>query len=188
MIDNYFKRYVIIPLICYCLFIHHHTVSAHEGHDHSHEAIITIGKKTFVHLQSVLSAYLDVYHQLVVKKEMDGISDLAQKLSDAAWQGIRTEPVGPGRHMMQHIQEGAEWLSKANNTDEAQGAFLSITHALIPFFKTWPNQLQRNELKMYRCEGGHSWLQQKNTSPVCPCASNGSPVCLDVEEVNVRSQ
>jgi len=43
-------------------------VSAHEGH--SHEAVITIGKKTVVHLQTILSTYQDVHTHLVRKTWM----------------------------------------------------------------------------------------------------------------------
>ena len=85
-------------------------ILAHEGH--SHEAVITIGKKTVVHFQSILSTYQEVYNHLV-KKDLNGITDLAQKLSDAARQAAQTEPDGAGRHMMQHVLEGAESLKKA---------------------------------------------------------------------------
>ena len=77
-----------------------HPIFAHEGH--SHEAVITIGKKTVVSFQSILSTYQEVYNHLV-KKDLNGIIDLARKLSDAARQATQTEPGGAGRQMMQHI-------------------------------------------------------------------------------------
>jgi len=155
--------------------------SAHEGH--SHEAVITIGKKTVVHLQSILSTYQEVYHHLV-KKDLNGIADLAQKFSDAARQAAQTEPDGAGRHMMQHVLAGAESLKRAKSTKESQEAFASISDALLPFFKSWPNQLKRNELKMCQCKNdGHCWLQPQKLSPVCPYTSSGTFVCSDIEEV-----
>ena len=60
---------------------------------HEHKAVITIGKKTVVHLQSIMSAYQEVYHHLV-RKDVDGIADLAHKLSDAARQAAQTETDG----------------------------------------------------------------------------------------------
>lgn len=68
--NSYFKKCMII-LLFYCCFVYDHTVSAHEGH--SHEAVITIGKKTVVHLQTILSTYQEVYTHLV-KKDLHGIS------------------------------------------------------------------------------------------------------------------
>src|SRR3989339_1982197 len=155
--------------------------SAHEGH--SHETVITIGKKTVVHLQSILSTYQEVYHHLV-KKDLNGIADLAQKLSDAARQAAQTEPDGAGRHMMQHVLAGAEELKKAKSVQDAQKAFASTSDALLPFFKSWPNQLKRNELKMCQCKNdGHCWLQPQKLSPVCPYTSSGTFVCSEIEEI-----
>ena len=62
---NYLKKGIMSLLVLYCCYTQN--VSADEGHDHSHEEIITIGKKTFVHLQSILSTYQEVYHHLVRK-------------------------------------------------------------------------------------------------------------------------
>ena len=130
------KKCVLFLLIIYTCSPY--TVSAHEGHSHEHEAIITIGKKTVVHLQKILSTYQEVYHHLV-KKDLNGIADLAQKLSDAARQAAQTEPEGAGRHMMQHVLAGAEVLKKAKSVQDAQKAFASMSDALLPFFKSWPN-------------------------------------------------
>src|SRR3989337_1343005 len=132
--NTYLKKCVVFLLIIYSCSPY--TVSAHEGH--SHEAVITIGKKTVVHLQSILSTYQEVYHHLV-KKDLNGIADLAKKLSEAAQQALQTEPKGPGNHMMQHVLEGAENLLKAKNIQEAQTAFASMSDVLLPFFKSWPN-------------------------------------------------
>ena len=174
------EKCVVFLLIIYSYFPY--SVSAHEGHDHSHEEIITIRKKPIVHLQSILSAYRGVYSNLV-KKDLNGIADLAKKLSEAAQQALQTEPKGPANHMMQHVLEGAENLQKAKNIQEAQQSFASISNALCPFFKSWPNQLKRNELKLYRCKKDvHSWLQPQKLSPVCPYASSGTFVCSEIEE------
>ena len=176
--NSYLKRGIMLLLFSCCSM---QNISAHEGH--SHEAVITIGKKTVVHLQSILSTYQEVYHHLV-KKDLNGIADLAQKLSDAARQAAQTEPDGAGRHMMQHVLAGAEELKKAKSVQDAQKAFASISDTLLPFFKSWPNQLKRNELKMCQCKNeGHSWLQPQKLSPVCPYASSGTFVCSEIEEV-----
>jgi hypothetical protein len=156
-------------------------VSAHEGH--SHEAVITIGKKTVVHLQSILSNYLEVYCHLV-KKDLNGITDLAQKLPDAARQAAQTETDGAGRHMMQHVLAGAESLKRARSTKESQEVFASISDVLLPFFNSWPNQLKRNELKMCQCKNdGHCWLQSLNCSSACPYSADQAKICSDIEEV-----
>lgn len=176
---NYFTKCIVILLIFHARSLP--VVSAHEGH--SHEAIITIGKKTFAHLQKILPAYQEVYAH-IVKKDMDGIAGLASKLSDAARQAAQTEPEGAGRHMMEHVQAGAENLKKAKNIEEAQGALLAISNSLIPFFKAWPNQLKRNELKLCYCrKDGHSWLQPLNCSVACPYNSDATSNCTDIEEI-----
>lgn len=177
---SHFKKCVTTLLFC-CWFVYGHPVSAHEGH--SHEAVITIGKKTVAHLQSILSMYQEVYQQLL-KKDLNGISSLAQKLSDAAGQAIQTEANGAGRHMMEHVLAGAEDLKKAKSVQEAQKAFASISEALLPFFKSWPNQLKRNELKMCQCKhDGHCWLQPLNCASACPHSADQGKVCTDIEEV-----
>ena len=181
--NSYLKRGIMLLLFSCCSM---QNISAHEGH--SHEAVITIGKKTVVHLQSILSTYQEVYHHLV-KKDLNGITDLAQKLSDAARQAAQTEPDGAGRHMMQHILEGAESLKRAKSPKESQEAFASISDALLPFFKAWPNQLKRNELKMCQCKNdGHCWLQPKNCLKICPYSPTELKTCPDIEEVKMNNK
>ena len=177
--NNYLKKGVTLLVFFYCC--HTHAASAHEGH--SHEAVITIGKKTVVHLQSILSTYQEVYNHLV-KKDLNGIAGLARKLSDAARQAAQTEPDGAGRHMMEHVLEGAEDMEKAKSVQEAQKAFASTSDALLPFFKSWPNQLKRNELKICQCKNdGHCWLQPQNCSSVCPYSADQAKICSDIEEI-----
>ncbi len=155
-----------------------HNIFANEDHQ---DSIASIEQTTFANLQSILSAYQGVYGHLV-KKETDGIADLAQKMMDTAAQGMQTEPDGAGRRMMQHVFQGAEELKNADCLHETQCAFTSISNALFIFFKSWPNQLKRNELKLYWCKkDGHYWLQPQNLSPVCPYAATGA--CSDIEEV-----
>ncbi|MEK7296656.1 MAG: hypothetical protein AAB069_02030 [Planctomycetota bacterium] len=176
--NRYKKRMIILLLFFTCSL---HTASAHEGH--SHEAVITLGKKTVVHLQSILSTYQEVYHHLV-KKDLDGITDLAQKLSDAAWQAAQTESDDTGRHMMQHVLAGAEALKKTKSVQDAQKAFASMSDALLPFFKSWPNQLKQNKLKLCQCKNdGHCWMQPQNCASVCPYSADQTKMCSDIEEV-----
>ena len=176
--NSYLKRGIMLLLFSCCSM---QNIPAHEGH--SHEAVITIGKKTIVHLQSILSTYQEVYTHLV-KKDLNNITDLARKLSDAAQQAAQTEPDGAGRHMMQHVHAGAEDLKKAKSVQDAQKAFASISDALSPFFKAWPNQLKRNELKMCQCKNdGHCWLQPQNCSSACPYSADQAKMCSDIEEV-----
>jgi len=176
--NSYLKRGIMLLLFSCCSM---QNIPAHEGH--SHEAVITIGKKTLVHLQSILSTYQEVYNHLV-KKDLNGIADLAQKLSDAARQAAQTEPDGAGRHMMQHVLAGAEDMKKAKSVQEAQKAFASTSDALLPFFKSWPNQLKRNELKMCRCKNnGHCWLQPQNCTSACPYSADQAKMCSDIEEI-----
>src|SRR4030065_2139255 len=96
--NNRYKKCMIFLVLFYACSLH--IASAHEGH--SHEAVITIGKKTIVHLQSILSTYQEVYTHLV-KKDLNGIAGLDKKLSEAARQAAQTEPDGAGRHMVQHV-------------------------------------------------------------------------------------
>jgi uncharacterized membrane-anchored protein YhcB (DUF1043 family) len=173
------KKCMVFLLIFHACYIP--IASAHEGH--SHEAVITIGKKTVVHLQSILSTYQEVYNHLV-KKDLNGIADLAQKLSDAARQAAQTETDGAGRHMMQHVLAGAEDMKKAKSVQEAQKAFASTSDALLPFFKSWPNHLKRNELKMCQCKNdGHCWLQPQNCTSACPYSADQAKMCSDIEEI-----
>lgn len=181
--NSYFKKYMTTLLFFYCFFMYDHTISAHEGHDHSHEAVITIGKKTVVHLQSIIATYQEVYHHLV-KKDLHGITDLAQKLADAARQAMRTESKGAGHHMMQHVFAGAEDLEKAQSIQDAQKAFASTSNALLPFFKSWPNQLKRNGLKICQCKhDGQRWLQPQNCSSACPYSADQAKMCSGIEEI-----
>ncbi|HHT9113832.1 MAG: hypothetical protein HZA47_12595 [Planctomycetes bacterium] len=119
---------------------------------------------------------------------MNGIADLAQKLSDAAQQAAQTEPDGAGRHMMQHVLAGADDLKKAKSVQEAQKAFASMSDALLPFFKSWPNQLKRNELKLCRCKNGHCWLQPENCLKICPYSPTELKTCSDIEEVKMNNK
>ena len=145
--------------------------------------ITSVDQATLVHLQSVLSAHKNVYSQLV-KKDLKEIPDIAQKMTDAALHGTITEPEGTGRRMMQHILQGAEELKNADCLHETQTAYTSITNALLKYFKSSPDQLKRNELKLYWCKkDGYYWLQPQNLSPICPYASNESSVCTEIEEV-----
>jgi hypothetical protein len=84
---------------------------------------------------------------------------------------------------MQHILlQWAEELKNAKGLPEAQYAFELISDVFCPFFKAWPNQLKRNEMKLYRCKKDvYCWLQQQNLSPSCPYAITRT--CLDMEEV-----
>ncbi len=71
------------------------------------------------------------------KKELNRVTDLAQKVLDAAQQGIRT------------VSDMSDDIS--------------------PFFKSWPDQLKHNELKLYRCiKHEHYWLQPQNLPTICP--------------------
>ncbi len=177
--NNRYKKCMIVLLLFFTCSLH--TASAHEGH--SHEAVITIGKKTVVHLQSILLTYQEAYHHLV-RKDLEGITDLARKLSDAARHAAQAEPDGAGRHMMQHVLSGAEAMKKKKSVQDAQKAFASISEALLPFFKSWPNQLKQNELKLCRCKGdGHCWLQPRNDTSVCPYSADQTNRCSDIEEV-----
>ncbi|MBE7446222.1 MAG: hypothetical protein HS132_13585 [Planctomycetia bacterium] len=157
------------------------SATAHEGHDHNNETIITIAKRTYIHFQSVLMGYQYIYSYMVKGGENE-IPSLAQNIIDAATLGIQTEPDGPGQHMMQHILEGAESLKKATNVIERQEAFASIGNALFPFFQLWPNQLMRSRLKICRCKSGHQWFQPANCPTTCPYSLNKSSNCLIIVE------
>lgn len=176
---NYFRNAGLSFL--FLLFSFPVGVSAHEGHDHDHDTVITIGKKTYIHFQSVLLGYQYIYSYMV-KGGANEISGLAQNIIDAANQGIQTEPDGPGQHMMEHILEGAVSLKNAKTMHERQEAFASITDALFPFFKSWPNQLMRSRMKICRCKSGHQWLQPENCPTACPYSVNKSSNCLTIEE------
>ena len=180
MLKNHYLRNVVFFLL-FLPFNFPVSVSAHEGHDHNNETIITIAKRTYIHFQSVLMGYQYIYSYMV-KGGANEISSLAQDVIDSATLGIQTEPDGPGQHMMRHILEGAESLKNAKNVSERQEAFASISDALFPFFKLWPNQLMRSRLKICRCKSGHQWLQTDNCPTACPYSLNKSSNCLTIEE------
>ena len=120
----------------------------------------------------------------MVRKDVNGITVLTQKLSDAARQAAQTVPDGAGRQIMEHVLAGADGLRKAKNLQEAQMAFESTSDALSPFFIAWPNQLKRNELKMCRCKNdGHCWLQPQNCSPACRYSPDDGKMYSAIEEV-----
>ena len=156
---------------------------AHEGHDHSHETTpVTIERSTYKHFQSILSIYQETYLNLI-KGQLSSIPVLAQILLDTADKGIHSESKGPGRHLMQHIHQGAQRLRLAQGLQETQEGFASISEAVIPFFKSWPNQLKSNKLKIYQCrEHDKYWLQSQGTLPACPYASDKFSNCSDIRE------
>ncbi|MDR4509700.1 MAG: hypothetical protein MRJ65_15960 [Candidatus Brocadiaceae bacterium] len=158
-------------------------IYAHEGHDHWTYAPVCIKKSTFVHLQSVLKAYEEVYH-LLASKESDGIEASAKKIMEAAQEGIQTERKGDGCYMMEHVFLGARELQRAETIQDAREAFASITSELMPFFISWPNQLKLNAVKLYRCkDDGYSWLQPEDSVLVCPYTSDELTSCKHIEEV-----
>ncbi|GJQ23123.1 hypothetical protein BIY37_12610 [Candidatus Brocadia sapporoensis] len=171
----------VVLFLLFLIFNFSVSVSAHEGHDQNDETVITIGKKSYIHFQAVLMGYQYIYSYMV-KGGASEISSLAQNVIDAANLGIQSEPEGPGQHMMQHILEGSEALKNAKDVNGRREAFASISNALFPFFKQWPNQLMRSRLKMCRCKSGHEWLQPDNCSTVCPYSQKKSSSCLMIEE------
>jgi hypothetical protein len=181
--SKYLRKFIILLLFFH--FCNLRDVFAHAGHDHSHDTTpVTIERSTYAHFKLILEVYHEIYGNLI-KEELNSISVLARRLLDAASKGAQTEqPEGSGRHMMEHIIQGAESLRKAEGIREAKSAFASISNAIIPFFRSWPNQLNRNEIKLYRCkEHGHYWLQPQDISPVCPYTLDKSLNCSDIEEV-----
>jgi len=180
--SKYLRRFIILLLLFH--FCNLRDVFAHAGQDHSHDtAQITVERSTYTHFKSILASYREIYGNLINGK-LNDISVLAQRLLDAASKGVQTEPEGSGRHMMEHIIQGAESLKKAEGLRKAQKAFASISDDIIPFFKSWPNQLNRNEIKLYQCkEHGHYWLQPQDISPACPYTLDRSLNCSDIEEV-----
>lgn len=177
--SNSLKKCVLSFIVLHCCSLQ--MTYAHEGHGHSHESVITIGKKTYIHLQSVLLAYQYIYGY-VVKGETEGIAGPAQNIINAAAQGIETEPEGAGQHMMEHILEAAQNLKEAASVQQLQKAFTALDDALFPFFNSWPNQLIRNRLKICQCKNGHRWIQPGNTVTTCPYSQNKSSDCLIIVE------
>ncbi|MDR4498021.1 MAG: hypothetical protein MRK02_08915 [Candidatus Scalindua sp.] len=160
-----------------------HSTVAHEGHDHSHDtAPVTIERATYKHFQSILSIYQETYLTLI-KGESDSIPVLAQILLDTAGKSIETESKESGRHMMQHIYQGALRLRQAEDFQEIQEAFATISEAVLPFFNSWPNQLKSNKIKLYECrEHEKYWLQPQDILPACPYASDKMYNCSDIRE------
>lgn len=180
--SKYLRKFIILLLFFHSCNLR--DVFAHAGHDHSHDTTpVTIERSTYAHFKLILEVYHEIYGNLI-KEELNSISVLAQRLLDAASKGVQTEHEGSGRHMMERIIQGAENLKKAEGLRKAQKAFASISDAIIPFFKSWPNQLNRNEIKLYQCkEHGHYWLQPQDISPACPYTLDKSLNCSDIEEV-----
>jgi hypothetical protein len=177
----------LMQIVMLLLFFHFYNLRdsfAHEGHDHSHDTVpVTIERSTYTHFKSVLSVYREIYGNLI-KGELNNISVLAQRLLDTASKGVKTEHEGSGRHMMEHIIQGAESLKLAEDLREVQESFASISEDIFPFFRSWPNQLKSNKIKLYQCkEHGHYWLQPQDSSPVCPYASTKITRCQNIEEV-----
>lgn len=156
---------------------------AHEGHDYSHDTVaVTIERSTYIYFKSILSTYHEVYGNLM-KKDVSHLPVLALILLDTADKGILTESKGSGYHMMQHILEGAQKLRRAEGLQEAQEAFAAISDAVLPFFRSWPNQLNINRLKIYECkEHGLYWLQSHDHFPACPYAFNKIVKCSNIVE------
>lgn len=83
--------------------------------------------------------------------------------------------MGTDRHKMEHVLAGAADRKKA---------FALMNNALLLFFKAWPNQLKRNEIKLCYCKKDkHNWLQPLNCSVACPYNSDTSSDCTDIEEI-----
>lgn len=179
--SKYLRKFIILLLFFH--FCNLRDVFAHAGQDHSHDTTpVTIERSTYAHFKLILEVYHEIYGNLI-KEELNSISVLARRLLDAASKGVQTESEGSGRHMMEHIIQGAESLRKAEGIREAKNAFASISDDIIPFFKSWPNQLNRNEIKLYQCkEHGHYWLQPQNLSPVCPYAYDETTRCSNIIE------
>ncbi len=157
---------------------------AHEGHDHFQDTSpVTIERSTYTHFQSILSIYQKTYLS-IIKGKLHIVPVLANILLDTAEKGIQTESKESGRHLMQHIQQGAQRLRQAEKLPEMQEALASISEAFLPFFQSWPNQLKRNEVKFYQCkEHDRYWLQHQDLLPVCPYSSDKLYNCSDISEV-----
>lgn len=181
LISKNLMQIVILSLLIY--FCDPYSTVAHEGHDHSHDTKpVTIERSTYTHFKTILSIYHEVYDNLI-KGQLDSITVLAQVLLNTAGKGIETESRESGRYMMQHIHQGAQRLGQAEGLQEAQEAFASISDAVLPFFKSWPNQLKINKIKLYQCkEYENYWLQPQKLSPVCPYASTKPSNCTYDEE------
>ncbi len=184
MLKNKFigKLVLLFLLLSNCFKLHNSF--AHEGHDHFQDTDpVTIERSTYTHFKSTLSIYQETYFCLI-KGKLHIVPVLAQSLLDTAGKGIQTESKESGRHLMQHIHQGAQRLRQAEKLQETQEAFASISEAFVHFFKSWPNQLKRNEVKLYQCkEHVHYWLQPQDLLPVCPYSSDKLSNCSVVSEV-----
>ncbi|MDR4505025.1 MAG: hypothetical protein MRK01_09580 [Candidatus Scalindua sp.] len=183
--SKYLRSFIILLLFLH--FCNPRNVFAHTGHDHSHDTTqITIERSTYTHFKSVLAVYLEIYGSLI-NGGLHDISVLAQKLLDAAGRGVQTEPEGPGWHMMKHILQGAENLKQAKDMQGMREAYISVNDAIIPFFKSWPNQLKYNKIKLYQCkEHGRCWLQPQDIPPTCPYNAAKISTCSDIEEMVIK--
>lgn len=146
-----------------------------------HDTVVTLGKKTYIHFQSALLAYQYIYGY-VAKDGGDGIRDVTQNLIDAAKQGIQTESEPAGQNMLRRLVEAGEKLKKAKNIRDQREAFSAISDVFISYFGSWPNQLIRNRLKVYRCKSGHQWIQPENCQTACPYSARNSSDCLNIIE------
>jgi len=165
--SKYLRRFIILLLFFH--FCNVRDVYAHAGHEHSHDTTqVTIERSTYAHFKSVLAVYREIYGNLI-KGELNDISVLAQRLLDDANKGVQTESEGPGRRMMKYALQGAESLKQAKDMKGMREAYISINDAIIPFFKSWPNQLKHNKIKLYQCkEHERCWLQPQDIPPTCP--------------------
>ncbi|GJQ60417.1 MAG: hypothetical protein D8M57_16170 [Candidatus Scalindua sp. AMX11] len=183
------RRRSLVPktAICFLLFcccwlntvIHAH----HEEDDHSHSAEkITIGKSTYTYVKSILSVYEEVYEN-ICDRQLNHVPELSQLLIDYATKGTETETKNPGRHMMQGILEGAKRLQRADGLLNTQIAFASISDAISPLFKSWPNLLKKNKIELFQCKvHRHSWLQPQDAPPVCPYAHRVTSQCTSITD------
>ena len=181
------KNKFIVNLILFFLlftFCKSNNGFAHEGHDHFQDTDpVTIERSTYTHFKSILSIYQKTYLSMI-KGKLHIVPVLANILLDTAEKGIQTESKKSGRYLMQHIQQGAQRLRQAEELQETLEAFASISEAFLSFFKSWPNQLKSNEVKLYQCkEHVHYWLQPQDLLPVCPYSSDKLSNCSDVSEV-----
>ena len=172
------KRCLFVLLVCFCPG---GVGFAQKGHPMPPDTAVSLGKRTYIHFQAALLAYQYLYGY-VVKGGGDGIGDVAQNLIDAARQGIQTEAESAGQNMFRRIIEAGEKVKKAKSIQDQRAAFSTISDVFISYFGSWPNQLIRNRLKVYRCKGGHQWLQPENSPAACPYSARNSADCLSIIE------
>ncbi len=174
---------IVICFLLFCCCELNTVIHAHEGDDHTHSTEkITIGRSTYTYLKSILSVYEEVYEN-ICGRELNHVPELAQILIDSATKGVETETKNPGRHMMQSILEGAKRLKGAEGSRDVQVGFASISDAISPLFKSWPNLLKSNKIKLFQCKvHRHYWLQPQDASPVCPYALRVSSQCTIITD------